>query len=87
MTNVMTLGANIETKLSLFGVIFIAWFLTAMILVWSAQLKNILGSKGMVACEKLGGLVIVLISIQMLASGIAHIGADFFMLQIKGSII
>ncbi|MBM3194358.1 MAG: MarC family protein [Chlamydiae bacterium] len=86
MTNVMTLGASIDTKLSLFGVIFIAWFLTALILVWSSQLKNILGSKGMVACEKLGGLVIVLISIQMLASGIAHIGADFFMLQIKSSI-
>ena len=86
MTNVMTLGASIDTKLILFGVIFIAWFLTALILVWSSQLKNILGSKGMVACEKLGGLVIVLISIQMIASGIAHIGADFFMLQIKSSI-
>ncbi|MFZ4773071.1 MAG: MarC family protein [Chlamydiia bacterium] len=83
MTNVMTLGANSDSPLFVAGVIFTAWFLAAMILIWSSQLKNILGSKGMVACEKLGGLVIMLIAVQMLTSGLAFIGADLFMLHSK----
>jgi uncharacterized membrane protein len=41
----------------------------------------------MVACEKLGGLVIVLIAVQMLTSGFARIVADLFMLQLKSSTI
>jgi len=87
MTNVMALGANTDSALKLLGVIFAAWFLTALLLVWSSQLKNFLGSKGMVACEKLGGLVIVLISVQMLTTGLARIVADLFMLQLKSPII
>jgi multiple antibiotic resistance protein len=87
MTNVMALGANTDSALKLLGVIFAAWFLTALLLVWSSQLKNFLGSKGMVACEKLGGLVIVLISVQMLTTGLARIVADLFMLQLKSPTI
>lgn len=87
MTNVMTLGANIDSRLTLLAVIFVAWFFTAILLFWSSQLKNFLGSKGMVACEKLGGLVIVLISVQMLTSGLARIVADLFMLQLKSPTI
>ncbi len=87
MTNVMTLGANLgtgnDTALFLFGVVFTAWFAAAMILFWSSQLKNILGSKGMIACEKLGGLVIMLIAVHMFTSGLAFIGADLFMLPLK----
>ncbi len=87
MTNVMALGANTDSALKLLGVIFAAWFLTALLLIWSSQLKNFLGSKGMVACEKLGGLVIVLISVQMLTTGLARIVADLFMLQLKSPTI
>jgi multiple antibiotic resistance protein len=87
MTNVMTLGATIDSSLTLLGVIFVAWLLTSVLLIWSSQLKNFLGSKGMVACEKLGGLVIVLIAVQMLTSGFARIVADLFMLQLKSSTI
>jgi multiple antibiotic resistance protein len=87
MTNVMALGTTMDNKLMLFGVIFTAWLVTGLILIWSTQLKNILGSKGMLACEKLGGLVIVLIAVQMFTSGLARIGADHFMVQLKASII
>ena len=53
------------------GAIFIAWAASLMILLASSWLKNILGWRGLLALERLMGLVLILISVQMFLSGIS----------------
>lgn len=47
----------------------IAWVLTTAILLCSSGLQKILGQKGLFASERLMGLVLILLSIQMILNG------------------
>ena len=51
--------------------IVIAWIVSSIILLSSSLLKRIFGEKGLTAFEKLMGLILILIAIQMLLKGIA----------------
>ena len=51
--------------------ILIAWAVTTAILLSSSFLKNILGSRGIVACERLMGLLLTLIAVQMFLQGVS----------------
>lgn len=53
------------------GAILIAWAASLIILLASSFLKNLLGWRGIVALERLMGLILTLIAIQMFLSGIA----------------
>ncbi len=53
------------------GAIFIAWIASLFILLGSTFLKNLLGERGLTACERLMGLLLVLISVQMLSEGVS----------------
>jgi len=55
--------------MTLFAII-IAWSLSTLILLSASFLKKILGEKGLGAAERLMGLLLVLISIQMFLEGI-----------------
>lgn len=50
--------------------ILIAWFLSVVILFFARPIKKILGESGLMACERLVGMVLVLISVQRLLEGI-----------------
>lgn len=50
--------------------ILIAWTVTTAILLASAFLKKILGERGILACEKLMGLLLIMIAIQMFVDGL-----------------
>ena len=50
--------------------IFIAWVISLLILLTSPFLERILGKKGISACEKLMGLILTLLGIEMLLEGI-----------------
>jgi MarC family membrane protein len=50
--------------------IVIAWAVSTLILLASPALKKLLGDKGLIACEKLMGLILVLISVQMFLEGL-----------------
>lgn len=50
--------------------ILIAWFASFIILLSSSFLQKILGWRGIVAMERLMGLILTLIAVQMLLSGI-----------------
>lgn len=50
--------------------ILIAWVFTTAILLSSSFLKNVLGKRGILACEKLMGLVLIMIAIQMFVDGL-----------------
>ncbi len=53
------------------GAILIAWIASLIILLASSFLKNILGWRGILALERLMGLILTLIAIQMFLSGVA----------------
>jgi multiple antibiotic resistance protein len=52
------------------GVILMAWVPTYLILLASSNIKYFLGQKGLLACQKLGGMLICLIAVQMFTSGV-----------------
>jgi len=51
--------------------LFIAWALSLMILLVSPFLQRLLGKRGIKACEKLMGLILTLISVEMLLKGVS----------------
>lgn len=50
--------------------ILIAWGLSALILFFSNTIKRVLGTNGLMACERLIGMVLVLIAVQRFLEGI-----------------
>jgi multiple antibiotic resistance protein len=52
------------------GAIFIAWIATTVILLAATQLKRLLGDKGIAACERFTGLLLVMLAFQMFLNGI-----------------
>lgn len=64
--------------LTLFGGIVVAWFVTAFILFFSSTLKRVIGEKGIIAFQRLMGLILTLIAVQMFLQGITDfITANF----------
>ncbi|MEM7083330.1 MAG: YhgN family NAAT transporter [Pseudomonadota bacterium] len=47
-----------------------AWFLTALILLFSNTFLKLLGHRGLIAVERLMGMIIIMISVQMFLDGI-----------------
>lgn len=58
------------SSLIVMGALFIAWLVSTIILVSSTVLEKILGKRGIIACERLMGFVLTLISLQMFLEGI-----------------
>ena len=50
--------------------IFIAWALTALVLLSSPFLIRIVGNSGLIACERLMGMVLVLLAVQRFLEGV-----------------
>jgi multiple antibiotic resistance protein len=51
--------------------ILIAWFFTTIILIGAPFLQKILGEKGLIALERLMGLILILIAVQMFLDGVS----------------
>jgi multiple antibiotic resistance protein len=57
---------------------FAAWVPSLIILLLGSYIKQLLGEKGLVAVERLGGMLVCLIGIQMLTSGALQLIRDYF---------
>lgn len=67
----LMLYARIEPSESLMlKAIVIAWFLSVCILYFAKPIQTILGKNGLTACERLTGMVLVLIAVQRFLEGI-----------------
>lgn len=65
------LFAHLEPYQSvMLGAILIAWFISVVVLFFSGTIKRILGQNGLMACERLIGMVLVLIAVQRFLEGI-----------------
>lgn len=51
---------------------FAAWFASSAILMFCKPLYKILGERGLMALERLMGMILVMLSVQMLLDGLAH---------------
>lgn len=67
---VMIYAKQESSSLVMVGAIMIAWLASLIILLASSYLKQILGWRGILALERLMGLVLILIAVQMFLSGL-----------------
>jgi len=52
------------------GALVVAWVLTTTILMLSSPLGRLLGPRGLVACERLMGMILTVVSVQMVLDGV-----------------
>lgn len=65
------LFAHIEpSQLTMLGAILIAWCAAAIILVFGDRLQKALGTNGLVACERLMGMILIMLAIQRFLEGV-----------------
>jgi len=65
------LYAHLEASQSIMIIaIFISWFLTSLIHYFAGPVKRVLGTNGLLACERLIGMILVLVAVQRFLEGI-----------------
>lgn len=52
--------------------VFLAWFVSALIIYFASYFARFLGEKGMIAIERLMGMLLITVAVQMLLTGIAE---------------
>jgi multiple antibiotic resistance protein len=57
--------------LQLFLALTLAWFVTAVILLSSTVLYRLLRERGLIALERLMGMLLVMLAVQMFINGVA----------------
>ena len=68
---VMIYARQEQRLITMIGAIFLAWGASLVILLASSLFKKLLGWRGIIAMERLMGLILTLIAIQMFLSGVA----------------
>lgn len=72
MAMVMLLASNNPgQKLDLSIALFAAWLLSSVILVSANGLKRFLGQRGLIAMERLMGMLLIALAVQMLLEGVS----------------
>ena len=63
--------AHIETSITnMLLAIFIAWLLALIVLLFAKPLQKLLGNNGLMACERLTGMILVMLAIQRAMEGV-----------------
>jgi multiple antibiotic resistance protein len=71
LAGVMIYARQASSEWLLIGGVTLAWLVSTVILLAASFLKRVLGERGLFACERLMGLLLVLIAVQMFLNGIA----------------
>ena len=65
------LFAHLEpSQLSMLGAILLAWAAAAAVLLSGARLQKLLGSNGLMACERLMAMILIMLAIQRFLEGV-----------------
>lgn len=70
ITTVMLYTKQLQSPVHMIVPIVLAWTASALILLASSNIKLLLGNKGLIACERLGGIIVSLIAVRMFTHGI-----------------
>jgi multiple antibiotic resistance protein len=76
ITTVMVYAEQLHNVWIMSMIILLAWIPTIIILLLSSNIKYFLGKKGLNACQRLGGMLISLIAVQMICTGVTHVLQD-----------
>jgi multiple antibiotic resistance protein len=68
---VMIFARQETSDLIMISAIFIAWLASLLILLCSSFIKQIFGERGIIAIERLMGLILTLIAVEMFLSGVS----------------
>ncbi|HEX8289521.1 MAG TPA: MarC family protein [Pyrinomonadaceae bacterium] len=71
-TSLLLMSREPERWLDWFFAVLLAWFVSAIIIYFSSYLARFLGEKGLIAIERLMGMLLVTVAVQMLLTGIAE---------------
>ncbi len=78
MAVVMLMATNDPSRMfHWFAALFAAWILTSVILLSATGLKRFLGKRGLIAMERLMGMLLIALAVQMLLEGISSYLAGF----------
>lgn len=69
---VMVYGSKGDAGFNVLSGVLIAWAMSFIIMMTGPTMARILGKRGLKACERLMGLILILLSVQMLEDGIAY---------------
>ncbi|WP_320174536.1 MarC family protein [Maridesulfovibrio sp.] len=69
---VMVYGSKGDAGVNVLSGVLIAWAMSFIIMMTGPTMARILGKRGLKACERLMGLILILLSVQMLEDGIAY---------------
>jgi len=72
ITFVMLMAHKLQNDYMVAGIVLLAWIPSILILLAASYIKNFMGEKGLTAMERLGGMIVCLIGIQMLVTGIIN---------------
>jgi len=71
LATMMLYSKQDEPPIMILSALFLAWLVSTLILLSASSLQKILGKRGLTACERLMGLILILISVQMFLEGIS----------------
>ena len=69
---------NPGQETALLGALLIAWFASSAILMFSNRIMKLLGNRGVYAIERLMGMILIMLSVQMLINGITSYLNHFY---------
>lgn len=70
LATIMLYAHDIPSRPLMFGAILLAWVAASIVLLAAPYLKKMLGDNGLMACERLMGMILVLLAIQRFAEGV-----------------
>jgi multiple antibiotic resistance protein len=82
ITMVMTYAHETGRPAMVAAAAFCAWVPSLIILLLGSYIKGILGERGLIAVERLGGMLVCLIGLNMFTTGMLHIVKEFFHIAI-----
>lgn len=82
ITTVMLYSHETGNSMLVAAAALCAWVPSLIILLLGSYIKKILGEKGLVAVERLGGMLVCLIGIQMFTSGTLLLVREYFNISI-----
>lgn len=70
LATIMLYSLLIESPWAVMGAITIAWAAASLILLGAAPIKRLLGNNGLIACERLMGMLLIILGVQRILAGV-----------------
>jgi multiple antibiotic resistance protein len=78
ITTVMLYAHELNSSVFVAGAVLAAWIPSLIVLLLGSYIKHLLGEKGLIAVERLGGMLVCLIGVQMTTNGILTMVREYF---------